>query len=330
MSVDLAWQPLSRDDLPALSGLISAIEHLDDPVDRHSMGELYELHDQAAADPTRHAVVVWADTAPVAYAWNRVGADDVSPRRVWLTGGVHPAWRRRGLGRRLLEWQVQRAREWYAATRRPEHGGLRMIGLVEEKLTGRTHLFARNGFRPLRWYADMSRPLADVPPHLPVPDGLVLVPYTEELTEGVRQAHNEAFADHWGAQPVGAATWAEECRRSAFRPQWSWVAVVDGAGPGEVAGYALNSGYEQDWEATGIREGWTDRLGVRRRWRGHGLGRALLGASLQSFAQAGLDAAGLGVDADNPHGAFRLYESMGYTVGEKVVLYARDVSEQRS
>nr|WP_239579034.1 GNAT family N-acetyltransferase [Microlunatus panaciterrae] len=158
------------------------------------------------------------------------------------------------------------------------------------------------------------------PPTAPVPTGVTIVPFSDELSEGVRRAHNEAFADHWGSQPVDRTRWQEQLVRADARPEWSWVAL-DGE-TGEVTGYAMNAAYRQDWDAQGYSEGWTDRLGVRRAWRGRGIARALLCASMRSFADAGLEAAGLGVDSDNPTGAFQLYESLGYRAGETIVMHA--------
>ena len=48
---------------------------------------------------------------------------------------------------------------------------------------------------------------------------------------------------------------------------------------------------------------------------------------MRSFAEAGLDAAGLGVDTDSPTGAFRLYESMGYRATDTTVMYANRIAE---
>jgi ribosomal protein S18 acetylase RimI-like enzyme len=179
-------------------------------------------------------------------------------------------------------------------------------------------------FEPVRWFADMSLKFSDLPDGLPaVPriEGIRLEKFSVELSESVRQAHNEAFADHWGAQPVPADRWQTRLEATASRPEWSWVAVDTASG--EVAGYAMNAAYPQDWEYQGFREGWTDRLGVRRRWRHRGIARALLIASMHSFVEAGLEAAGLGVDTDNPHGAFGLYTRLGYEHGETQVMYAR-------
>ncbi len=119
--------------------------------------------------------------------------------------------------------------------------------------------------------------------------------------------------------------WEEQLRRSSFRMGWSWVALD--AQTSEVVGYVTNSAYTQDWAAQGFTEGWTDRLGVRRAWRGRGIASALLARSMQSFHEAGLEAAGLGVDSDSPTGAFGLYRHLGYRSIDMTVLHATTFPE---
>ena len=48
----------------------------------------------------------------VALGWLSVRPYDAPPRRVFLAGTVHPEYRRHGLGRHLLAWQVETARRW--------------------------------------------------------------------------------------------------------------------------------------------------------------------------------------------------------------------------
>jgi ribosomal protein S18 acetylase RimI-like enzyme len=52
-------------------------------------------------------------------------------------------------------------------------------------------------------------------------------------------------------------------------------------------------------------------VGVRPRWRGRGIGEALLSHSLNVFRRRGLAAAALNVDAENITGALRLYRKVG-------------------
>jgi ribosomal protein S18 acetylase RimI-like enzyme len=93
-----------------------------------------------------------------------------------------------------------------------------------------------------------------------------------------------------------------------FRGDLSFV-VLDGE---EIAGYTLNYVVESDWGAAGVREGWVGQLGVRRPWRKRGLATALLVRSMEAFRTADLEAATLGVDAENPTGALGVYERVGF------------------
>ncbi|WP_168207523.1 GNAT family N-acetyltransferase [Microlunatus elymi] len=319
------WSPLTEAELPEVSGLLTAIEHFDDPAERHTLEELQEAFAESAADP-EHNARIGRDRGGVvvAYGWVHPFPADVNPRRVFLDGGVHPGWRRRGIGHELLDWELARAAEWDAQTRSAEHGPLQLTVPVEEKFTDRAKLVCDRKFSAVRWFADMSLKFEQLDsgvPAVPRLPGIRLEPFRVTVSEQVRQAHNEAFADHWGSQPVPQVRWQERLAASSTRTEWSWVALDDASG--EVAGYAMNAAYPQDWEFQGYREGWTDRLGVRRNWRNRGIAKALLIASMRSFADAGLDGAGLGVDTDNPTGAFGLYTRLGYHRGETQVMYAR-------
>lgn len=63
----------------------------------------------------------------------------------------------------------------------------------------------------------------------------------------------------------------------------------------------------------GRRCGYTDILGVRRAWRVRGIAPALLIDAMARYRAAGMDAATLDVDTENPSGAVGLYGKLGYT-----------------
>ena len=60
--------------------------------------------------------------------------------------------------------------------------------------------------------------------------------------------------------------------------------------------------------------GYVAAIGVRRPWRGQGLGRALLLHTFGEFRRRGVNRITLGVDTENPTGATKLYESVGMEV----------------
>ena len=326
----LEWTPLVEDDLVELGELRQAIEYFDDPLERFTLEDLYDQFQEPEGDPSANGVVGRDKGGTiVAYGWNRIRGIETSEPRAWLDGGVHPAWRHKQIGRRLLEWQIERALEWYAEVLVEDPTITRPLWLgihVDQKSVAVKNLVARSGFAPYRWYFDMHAPFFDEAGE-PVPMGVFpdlgrvqLCPFHPALSEQVRAAHNEAFSTTPGTHVVSRATWEHTLARSAARPEWSWVAMEDG----EVVGYAMNSVYVADWEPQGFSEGWTDRIGVRPGWRARGIGPALLQASMRSFRDAGLQGAGLGVDTEHPDGAAVHFEKVGYVRDDMVVLHVRE------
>ena len=71
--------------------------------------------------------------------------------------------------------------------------------------------------------------------------------------------------------------------------------------------------------------GWIRTLGVRRSWRKRGLGEALLLHSFTDFYGRGMKIIGLGVDAQNPTGATRLYQKVGMHAASEFVTYEKEL-----
>ena len=70
--------------------------------------------------------------------------------------------------------------------------------------------------------------------------------------------------------------------RTAFAPQWSFVALDRSGDRPQVAGFLLASRYEQDWAALGWSEGYIDQMGVLEKWRNAGVVEALIIASMRA------------------------------------------------
>jgi mycothiol synthase len=104
--------------------------------------------------------------------------------------------------------------------------------------------------------------------------------------------------------------------------------VVDDAEPDVVVGYVQTMEFEANQAATGRREAYLAKLGVRRSYRGRGLATALLRDSLRAYQAAGYDESCLDVDTNNPSGAFQLYERVGYRIEHRTVAYQLVVPAQ--
>ncbi len=230
-----------------------------------------------------------------------------SCRRAYVWGTTHPAYRGLGIGTTLAGWALTRATEVLRAT--PADLPRYVETFLDAPLVDARQVFERLGFQVVRWYADMQRDLSESLPPMPALGSVRIVPYSAARPEAIRAAHNEAFADHWGSEPIPEEIWTRDVTTSpSFRPDLSFAAM-DGD---EVAGYTIDWVAEADWAATGVRDGWIGSLGVRRAWRKRGLATALLLVALDAFRTAGLEAATLGVDMENPTGAVGIYERVGF------------------
>ncbi|HEY3556047.1 MAG TPA: GNAT family N-acetyltransferase [Kribbella sp.] len=312
----IAARPLTVDDVEAWADLLAAKEKVDQEGENFDAGDLAEEVQRPSLDLTRDSVSLWADGRMIGYGIAHARESVVDDDRVRTEGTVHPEWRRRGLGTQLMRWLIDRAGELHTATH-PEVPGYAAAGAVSTN-AGATALMKSLGFEEVRYFFDMRRPLDEPIPDVQPADGFRLEAFDPSHTDELREAHYEAFSDHWGWTPPSVETWRLRTVESrAFRGAQSYV-VLDGE---TVAAYVNCFEYPADTEVTGIRELYVGQVGTRRAYRGRGLARAALAKVLAEGAQAGYQRAALGVDADNPTGALGLYENLGFTTNQKFVNY---------
>lgn len=312
----LRWRPLTPQDVPALTRLVTRIEEADAEPFRTSQDEVDEKFEGGWKDHARDTLAgVDADGELRAWAQVNQPPGDTTVVRAYLDGGVDPAWRGRGIGREVLAWEIDRARQLLAATGKDVPG--RIGGFASEQATATIALLQAGGLTPIRVYSEMRRPLGTDLPDVAAPDGVRIVPWSQDRDDDVLAAHNEAFASHWGSEPQTVESW--RAGRSQFAPAWSLLAVDDATD--EVAGYLLSGRYEQDWELAGHSSGYVELLGVRPAWRRRGIAPALLAAVMARLAQDGIEYAEIGVDTENLSGALGLYTALGFAPFHRSSLY---------
>jgi mycothiol synthase len=291
-------RPLTEGDLDAARELLALDE--EHALGRPSRIEVTDIRAWlASADFDKDTWLLEEADRPVALGWyDSHGEIGVA------VGVVHPETRGRGLGAHLVETAVRRAREAGSAR-------LHYITLAADAEA--PALLTAHGFREVRRFYEMAVEHAEPPPAPALPDGLVIESFRHEDARSFYAALDEAFRDHWEHQPVPFDEWWE-LRSSAvdFDPSL-WFLIRDGD---EIAAVARN-----DPNRNG--GGWVAALGVRRPWRGRGLGRALLLHVFGEFYRRGMPRVSLGVDAESPTGATRLYESAGMTAEVEQVVYEK-------
>ncbi|MGC4154089.1 MAG: GNAT family N-acetyltransferase [Propionicimonas sp.] len=340
----LSWRPLDTTDAAALLDLANTVNAADATPYRWSLEEIAEELAEPWLDLTRDSLLGRdSDGVPRAWALLRTTPGDRTVLRVTTDGGVHPDRRGEGIGTELLAWAVGRARQLLADSGRDLPGAIRAY--AEDEAPAEQHeLFRSAGFRAGRYFSELCRDLAEPIPEITPERPLRLIPWTPELDEPTRLAHNDAFRDHWGSQPRSPEQWTSG--RAQFAPLWSFVVVDDHppveslladpdtdpetgralrAGAPLVVAYHLGGHYPADFEVRGYRFGFSELLGVRRAYRGRRLAPSLLAAALHAFAADGMDRAALGVDDANPTGAAGLYAALGYRKERGSVAYLIEV-----
>ncbi len=307
------------DDAPAITDLMNACHQKYSGEIGSTVDEVLEDWKLPGFDLARDAwLMLTSDNRIVGYesSWHRENTG-----RIYLDGYVHPEFNGQGIGTYLLHQAETRAADFTAHY--PAEVRICVRASCWSNEAAAVQLFNDEGYHLIRHFwtmaIEMDEPLA--PPEWPT--GLSVRTFVRGQDEhAVHEAVTEAFRDHWGSVPVPFEEWvATRIETAGFDPSLKFLAVEDTTG--EVAGVALCRNRADNLA-------WVDTLGVRRAWRKHGLGMALLRHAFADFYQRGARKVGLGVDAENPTGATRLYERAGMEVSQRFDSFEKELRPGRN
>jgi mycothiol synthase len=243
---------------------------------------------------------------------------ELSGRRIYSHFGfLLPQWRGRGIGRAMLHHSERRLRE--IAASHPADGARLFESSAYDTQPGLDALLRSEGYVPARYFYEMVRESLDDIPEVPLPPGLEVRPAQPEHYRAIWKANVEAFRDHWGHIPPTEEDYQRWLEEPTFDPAL-WRVAWDGD---QVAGMVLNYIDGRENTKYNRRRGYTEDVCVRRPWRRRGLARALLAQSLRVVEECGMIEAALSVDTENPNGAPRLYESVGFRAVKQETIYQK-------
>jgi GNAT superfamily N-acetyltransferase len=271
-------------------------------------------------DPEHDVFVVVVGDTIVGYArtsWSEERAGEGAEVHE-LVCFLDPEWRRRGIGSAMLATLEARARE--VASVRPAVPARYLQAGGSDRSGGQAALLLASGYEPVRHSYTMVRPTLDDEPDAPMPPGLEVREVAPEHLRTIWEAEVEAMADEWGSRAPSETDFqafldhASPSETALWRVAWDGDQVA-----GMVRSYISEAGNQRD----GTSRGWVENISVRRPWRRRGLARALIAASLPLLRARGMTDGALSVDTQNPSGALRLYERVGFLPVARETMYRK-------
>ena len=302
-----AFRAPRPDDLAGVAEVLAA-DDLDDAgeivLDQGFLQKQWERPGFALATDAWVAV----DGQATVVAYGQVTRDGPDVVDSW--GGVHPSHRGRGLGASLVDRLERRA-----SALAPGVAPVCLRNSINAGDEAAAALLESRGYLLVRHFWHMR---IDVPdsfePGDPPPGFTVTALRSPNELSAVHGLTDEAFAGHWGHVPETFDQWAiHYTSGSSYDPQLWRLAWDRDRLVGALVAVALDD------------RGWVDLLGVRRSARGRGIAAALLRQVFAAFAERGVRAVYLAVDAENATGATALYEREGMHVVKRWDLWEKPV-----
>lgn len=270
-------------------------------------------------DPHRDRLIAEADGVMVGFvgvSWTQVTG---GPRLYSHQAYVAPDWRNTRLRKALLLWAESRAKE--ISKDHPGDVPKLSESWANDEENDWKSLLISNGYHPARYVFEMVRPNLDNVPRLPLPDGVEIRPVATEDSRMIWKLEEEGMRDHpdYSAGQFDEAHYKEWLGSEVFDPTLFVVAYAGNTPIGIVQPYIK----EDENRKYDRRRGHTEHICVLREWRRKGVASALISRSLERLKARGMTSATLDVDAENPSGALRVYEMLGFRREKSFTFYRK-------
>jgi mycothiol synthase len=326
--MDVTLRPLTAAHTVAWADLLAEVERVDHAGDYRNVDSLEEELRDSSDNGAENIVGAFEGGDLVGYFGVLPRGESEGAFTVHLRGAVVPTRRGEGIGTKLVAAMVARGTS-AAAERRPDLP-VRLSATGLSTMVAQGELLTAHGLRAERWNLVMRTGLQDLPDARALPQGYEFRGYETSMDTALLAAHNHAFdGSHPNFTRWSDIMWTREVTGShTFRPAATIVVVA--AGSDQIVGYVVTHEFEGYLRATGRREAYITKVGVVPEHRGRGISAALLSYALPAFRHAGYDEAALDVDAQNPTGALRVYERVGFSVESRWIKYFLTVPVQPS
>ena len=306
-------RPATMDDVPAVTELLNAAEIAEWGEPDFTESELRDDWALYDGDPGKAITLV---VAPGGELVGYMAITDNGSGAIEADGYAHPGYLGKGIGTWLIQESERMAFDIVSGLPSTQRATIRSFtaGTNERALA----LLDHEGYNAIRHFWRMEIEFDGPPPAPAWPDGVRVADARPGVDErGLYDLTEAAFSEHFELAPqLTFEQWERERKRHGFDPSL-WTVVWHGD---EMIACGIG-------RMTGEGTGWISLLGVRKDWRGNGLGRGVLLHLFRRFQERGVPSVALGVDAANATGAIRLYESAGMKTVRNFVLFEKTLQE---
>ena len=295
-----------------------------------------DFHAQTTVEETRHDYqyhgascknerdILFAEKDGQVVAYCRISQDKEKDKPYYKYFSmlyVRPGFWADGLPETLLAWCESQA----VARHKAHHDGAKGEHRYHclEKMDYKVDFITRAGYQPIRYWDTKIHTLEHIP-HYALPEGFDLRPVMPSQYRAIWDANNEAFQDHWDINDMSEddyQAWLKD--KDYFQPHLFQVAW-DGD---EIAAMVLPWVNGLENESKNRARAWLGDISVRLPWRGKGLAKALISRSLEMLKLMNLKEVALVVDTENPNGATKLYDTMGFVTEERGISWMKPLIE---
>ena len=313
----MVWRAPLESDAQAIAALHDACFEVDHTY-RMVESEILEHWDSTSLDPSTDALVGFSSEGQLVVAIWTILPDgaETKHRAYGYQNRIHPSVRSEQMSDFVLAWWEARSGQRFATI----DDDLPRVFFQDSysHLTDEIDFFISRGYTIVRYFHELGRDLSVPIEPVEFPDGIEVRPL-DGHEEDARLVHNDSFRDHWGSQPVPKKRWLRQFNEF-FMPEASFVAYDQDT----PVAYLLSSRYPHDFDDRGWPHAWIEGIGTARAYRGKGIASALIAKAMGAMADDAMQYAVLGVDAENPTGAYGLYENLGFTLLRGEVMLSKD------
>jgi len=309
-------------DFAGMAEVLTASQQADG-YDRQMSGEEFARGYRALTncDLARDIFIAEADGQMVGYIRGWWEAESAALYLYKHNAFLRPEWRRKEIGRRMLESIEGRLRE--VAREHPAEAKKAFQASVSQQQAGAAALLERAGYQAARYFFEMVRPDLEAIPDLALPEGVEVRPAEPEQYRMIWESALEDSKEEWGLPAATEEAYQAWLKDPLFQPELWQIAWE--AGTSRPVGHVLTYINQVENHQFKRRRGYTEGVGVSRAWRRQGLARALISRSLQAQKAAGMSESALVADSENAGGVIRLYESCGFQEVKRDTVYRKEI-----